>query len=198
MRNVGITTSLLLVSFWLMGCTGTMTGSTMATSMMAAPTSDSKPPVITGFYGPELARYGDPIQFYIAAEDPNNDMLRVAVVISQVGYGSYETDWTYLSGERGSRLKGYLQWNSASKHGGIPEWTRVSVKISVIDKTGLESNEVVVPLMFVSNAVSYAPPPAPFEQRDVPRLGYIHIDLFNPLRDGNDDGRIWLRSGPIR
>lgn len=190
MRKIILLFPLLLVSLWLMGCTGTMTGSTMATSMMAAPTADSKPPVITSFYGPELARYGDPIGCYIAAEDPNNDMLRVAVVISQVGYGSYETDWLYLNGDSQGRFKGYLQWNTASKHGPIPEWTRVSVKMSVFDKTGLESNEVVVPLMFVSNAVGYAAPPAPFDQRDVPRLGYINIDLVNPF---NDHGRIWIR-----
>ena len=193
MRKIILLFPLLLVSLWLMGCTGTMTGSTMGTAMMAAPTADSKPPVITSFYGPELARYGDPIGFYIAAEDPNNDMFRVAVVISQVGYGSYETDWLYLNGDRQGRFKGYLQWNTLSKHGFIPEWSRVSVSISVFDKTGLESNEVVIPLMFVSNAVSYAPPPAPFDQRDVPRLAYIHIDLFDPTRMGNDGGNIWRR-----
>jgi hypothetical protein len=191
MRKIFTIFPLLLVSLWLIGCAGSMTGSTMATYMMTAPTSDSKPPVITSFYGPEQARYGDPIRFYIAAEDPNNDMLRLAVVVNQVGYGTYETDWTYLKRNREGHFKGYLQWNSFSKHGSIPEWTRVSVNISVFDKTGLESNQVVVPLMFVSNAVSYAPPPAPFDQGDVPRLGYIHIDLFNPFRMGDDNGRIW-------
>ena len=191
MRKIILLFPLLLVSLWLSGCTGTMTGSTMATSMMKAPTTDSKPPVITSFYGPEVARYGDPIRFYIAAEDPNNDMLRVAVAISQVGYGNYETDWTYLEGDREGRFKGYLQWNTFSKHGPIPEWTRVSVNISVVDKTGLESNQVVIPMMFESYAVSYAPLPAPFDQRDVPRLGYIHIDLFNPFRMGDGNGRIW-------
>jgi hypothetical protein len=191
MRKVIILLPLLLFSLWLMGCNGSMTGSTMVTAMMAAPTADSKPPVITGSYGPELARYGDPIGFYIAAEDPNNDMLRLAVVISQVGYGIYETDWLYLNGDRQGRFRGYLQWNTSSRHGSIPEWTRVSVTISVLDKTGLESNGVVFPLMFVSNAVGYAPPPAPFDQKDVPRLGYIHIDLFNPFKMGNDDGPIW-------
>ena len=193
MRKLTLIFPLLLVSLWLMGCTGTMTGSTMATAMMAAPTADSKPPVITTFYGPEVARYGDPIRFYILAEDPNNDMLRVAVSISQVGYGTYETDWTYLKGDGGGRFKGYLQWNTLSKHGPIPEWTRVSVNISVFDKTGLESNQVVIPMMFESYAVRYARPPMPFDQKDVPRLGYIHIDLFDPTRMGNDDGHIWLR-----
>jgi len=193
MRKVIVLLPMLLVSLWLMGCTGTMTGSTMATAMMAAPTADSKPPVITTFYGPELARYGDPIRFYILAEDPNNDMLRVAVSISQVGYGTYETDWAYLKGDGGGRFKGYLQWNTLSKHGPIPEWTRVSVNISVFDKTGLESNQVVIPMMFESYAVTYAPPPAPFNEGDVSRLAYIHIDLFNPFRMGHDGNRIWIR-----
>ena len=192
MRRVILLFPLLLVSLWLMGCTGSMTGSTMGTAMLATRTADSKPPVITGSFGPELARYGDPIGFYIEAEDPNNDMMRVAVTITQQGYGNYETDWTYLNGDHQGRIKGYLQWNTLSKHGPIPEWNRVTVGISVMDKTGLWSNEVVIPLMFVYNAVSYTPPPAPFDQRDVPRLGYIHIDLFNPFRMGNDDG-IWIR-----
>jgi hypothetical protein len=190
MRKIILLFPLLLVSLWLMGCTGTMTGSTMATAMMTAPTSDSKPPVITSFYGPELARYGDPIGFYIAAEDPNNDMLRVAVSISQVGYGTYETDWLYLNGDSQGRFKGYLQWNTLSKHGPIPEWTRVTVNISVFDKTGLESNQVAIPVMFESYATSYAPPPAPFDQRDAPRLAYINIDLVNPFHD-RGHGRFW-------
>jgi hypothetical protein len=192
MRKIILLFPLLLFSLWLNGCTGTMTGSTMGTAMMTAPTADSKPPVITSFYSPELARYGDPIGFYIAAEDPNNDMLRVAVVISQVGYGSYETDWLYLNGDSQGRFKGYLQWNTRSKHGPIPEWTHVTIQISIMDKTGLWSNEVVIPLMFVSSAVSYVPPPAPFDQGDVPRLGYIHIDLYNPFRMGNGHGRFWI------
>jgi hypothetical protein len=190
MRKIILLFPLLLVSLWLMGCTGTMTGSTMATAMMTAPTSDSKPPVITSFYGPELARYGDPIGFYIAAEDPNNDMLRVAVSISQVGYGTYETDWLYLNGDSQGRFKGYLQWNTLSKHGPIPEWTRVTVNISVFDKTGLESNQVAIPVMFESYATSYAPPPAPFDRRDAPRLAYINIDLVNPFHD-RGHGRFW-------
>lgn len=192
MRKIILLVSLLLILAVLYSCTGSMTGSTMGTAMLTSPTADSKPPVITSFFGPELARYGDPIGFYIAAEDPNNDMMRVAVTITQQGYGNYETDWTYLNGNDKGRFKGYLQWNTSSRHGSIPEWNRVTVGISVMDKTGLWSNEVVIPLMFVYNAVSYAPPPTPFDQRDVPRLGYIHIDLFNPFKMGNDGNRIWI------
>ena len=193
MRKVIPIFPLLLMLALLFGCSGSMTGSTMGTAMLTAPTADSKPPVITSFFGPGLARYGDPIGFYIAAEDPNHDMMRVAVVITQQGYGTYETDWAYLNAEYQGRFKGYLQWNTLSRHGPIPEWNRVTVGISVMDKTGLWSNEVVIPLMFVYNAVGYEPPPAPFDQRDVPRLGYIHIDLFNPFRDGNGDSRMLIR-----
>lgn len=190
MRKIVPMFPMLLVALSLVGCTGSMTGSTMGTAMLVAPTADSKPPVITSFFGPEVVRYGDPVGFYIAAEDPNNDMMRIAVVITQQGYGTYETDWTNLDGDRQSRFKGFLQWNTTSKHGPIPEWNRVTVGISVMDKTGLWSNEVVIPLMFVYNAVSYVPPPAPFDQRDVPRLGYINIDLFNPFHD-RGHGRFW-------
>jgi hypothetical protein len=30
--------------------------------------------------------------------------------------------------------------------------------------------------------------PAPFDQGDLPRLGYVQIDLYDPTRDGDGDG----------
>ena len=151
---------------------------------LGSPKLAGKPPVIANFYAVEKVRYGDPLRVYIAAEDPDGDMLRIAVSVGQHAYGGYTTDWTYLKAGDQKSFKGYLQWNTMSSHTNIlPDWMRVTVKVSVFDKTGNESNEVMMPIMFSSFGVSYPPPPAPFDQKDIRRLGYIIVNLYNPYKD---------------
>ena len=75
-----------------------------------------------------------------------------------------------------------MQWNthSASEH--LQEWTLIALRVSIIDKAGNESNEVVFPFTFelgVKNPYQYKLP-ALFDQGDIPRLGYINIDLMPP------------------
>ena len=57
----------------------------------------------------------------------------------------------------------------------------MSMKVSIIDKPGNESNEVVFPFTFESgekNQYEY-PLPAPFDKTNIPRLGQIMIDLYD-------------------
>ncbi len=159
-------------------------------SDMEAQTKEGKQPVITSYYAVEKATFQSSINFYLAAEDPNSDMVRVAVQVIQTGYGSYPTSWIYLKPEHESRFSGYLQWNTAV-FGNLPEWTQVTVGVSVYDRTGLVSNEVVFPVTFVSQAVSIPPLPSPFDKGNAPRLGYINVQLRNPTRDD-------LENNPLR
>jgi hypothetical protein len=62
----------------------------------------------------------------------------------------------------------------------MPEWTQITIKISIFDTAGNESNTVVFPFEFVSEVIHNPSPPAPFNQDNIPRLGYIDINLFNP------------------
>jgi hypothetical protein len=39
---------------------------------------------------------------------------------------------------------------------------------------------VVFPFTFVSGVKEQSKPPAPFDQEDIPRLGFISIDLKSP------------------
>jgi hypothetical protein len=70
------------------------------------------------------------------------------------------------------------------------EWTQITLKVSVFDKVGNESNVIVFPFTFelVKGQYEYKPP-SPFDQGDLPRLGYIHINLLNP-HERHDDIRI--------
>ena len=52
------------------------------------------PPVITASFCVDKGMYGDPIKVYLAAEDPHGDMDRIAVQVTQTGYGFYPTSWT--------------------------------------------------------------------------------------------------------
>ena len=184
-----------LIYLWIVGFV-LVNYSLSYSQALGSPKGGGTPPFITAFYAPEHVRNGDALKLYVAAEDPDGDMLRVTVSVSQLGLGDYPTDWTYLKSGDQKGFMGYLQWNTASSRASIlPENTRVTVKVCVFDKRGNQSNEVVIPMIFSSFAVAYPPRPAPFDQDGLHRLGYIHIRLVNPYRDtdrGRDNGIILL------
>jgi len=143
-------------------------------------------PIITHTFAVEKGYYGYIWKIYIEAEDPDGDMLRIASVVVQPGHGSYPTDWIYLKPDYRKHFKGYIQWNTfSSRTGYMTEWTRLTLKVSVFDKNGNESNVVVFPFTFELTPQQYAyKPPTPFDQGNLPRLGYISIDLFDPSYQG--------------
>ena len=147
----------------------------------------TKPPVITAYFAPSEGSFGYPMRVYLAAEDPEGDMLRIAVQVSQVGYGNYPTDWTFLKSQYQKNFVGYLQWNTASNHTiFLPEWTQITMRVTVFDKYGVQSNEVILPFLFMTGARPSPSPPAPFDKGNLPRLGYIDVNLSDPYKDKDD------------
>ena len=146
-------------------------------------------PIIRNTFAVEKGYYGYIWKVYIEADDPDGDMLRIACVVDQVGYGHYPTDWIYLRPQYQRHFKGYIQWNTfSSKAPHLREWTQITLKVSIIDKAGNESNEVVFPFTFeygVRSPYQYQLPAA-FDQGDTPRVGYIQIDLYEPTKMGGD------------
>ena len=142
-------------------------------------------PIITNAFAVERGYYGYIWKIYIEAADPGGDMLSIACSVDQVGYGRYPTDWIYLKPQYQKHLKGYIQWNTfSSKAPSLRQWTQITLKISIIDRAEAESNEVVFPFTFEHGAKSpyRYQLPAPFDQGNIPKLGYIHIDLFEPTQ----------------
>jgi hypothetical protein len=157
----------------------------------AQPKPGTHAPIIIQAFAVEKGYYGYIWKIYIEAEDPDGDMLRIASSVDQVGYGHYPSDWIYLKPQYQKHFKGYIQWNTfSSKTGYITEWTQITLKVSVFDKAGNESNVVVFPFEFVSGVKDQYQYklPTPFDQGDLPRLGYVQIDLFDPTRMGDDHG----------
>ena len=152
------------------------------------PKPGTKAPVITHSYAIEKGRFGDVLKVYVEANDPDSDMFRIAVIVDQAGVGRYPPDWIYLKSQDKGHFAGYLQWNTYSSNTDfLSEWTYIAIKVSVFDKAGNESNVVVFPFEFVSGVISNPPPPAPFNVPNLPRLGYIDINLFESLSPLHSD-----------
>jgi hypothetical protein len=67
----------------------------------------------------------------------------------------------------------------------LQEWTNITLRVSIFDKTGNESNEVAFPFSFETGVKDQYKLSPPFDQGDLPRLGYINIDLVDPYhQDG--------------
>lgn len=149
----------------------------------AQPEPGPHAPIITHAFAVEKGYYGYIWKIYLEAEDTGGDMLSIACSVDQVGYGRYPTDRIYLKPQYQKHFKGYIQWNTfSSKASSLREWTQITLKVSIIDRAGNESNDVVFPFTFqygVKSPYQYQLP-APFDQGPTPKVGYIHIDLFEP------------------
>jgi len=143
-------------------------------------------PIITHAFAVEKGYYGYIWKIYLEANDPDGNMLRIASMVDEVGYGQYPTDWIYLKPQDQKHFKGYIQWNTYSMNTSyLPEWTQITLKVSVFDKAGNESNEVAFPFTFETTPNEYAYTlPAPFNQGKLPRLGYVDVDLYWPDGQG--------------
>ncbi len=149
-------------------------------SMQASPTA--KAPSITHAFAAEKGHYhnGYVWRIYIEAEAGDANMFRIASLVSQPGVGSYPPDWIIIKPQHQKHLKGYIQWNVHSVSGDVTEGTMITLRVSIFDKAGKESDVAVFPFTFELGAKDpyrYKLPP-PFDQGDLPRLGYIHIDLL--------------------
>ena len=144
---------------------------------------ETQRPIITNSFAVEKGSFGYIWKIYIEADDPSGNMYKIASVVDQVGYGHYPTDWIILKPQYRNHLKGYVQWNTfSSKAAYLKEWTQITLRVSIFDKAGNESNTVVFPFIFqsgVKDQYKYTLP-SPFDQGDLPRLGHITIELTQP------------------
>ena len=142
---------------------------------------DSKAPMVTHSFAVEKGYYGYVWKIYIEAEDPDGDMVKITSTVDQPGWGHYFTDTILIKPQNRNHLKGYVQWNTFSSNTShIRDFTNITLKVSIFDKAGNESNVVVFPFQFVSRSVAKYELPSPFNKDDM-RLGYIHIDLYDPF-----------------
>jgi len=185
MKKAPCFVSLLLALAFLLPCRG---WAQMFPYSGGQPRPGTHPPIITHAFAVEKGYYGYIWKIYIEAEDPDGDMLIIAAVADQVGYGHYPTDWIYLKSPYQKHFKGYIQWNTfSSKASCLSEWTQITLKVSVVDKAGNESNEVVFPFTFESGVKSpyEYKLPTPFDQGSIAKVGNVFIELYEPTQMGS-------------
>jgi hypothetical protein len=181
-KKIFLFSALLLISTSLF-TTGGKTQSLIPYGGGVSPKPGTHAPIITHAYAEDKGVYGIIWKIYIEAEDTDADMHYVAVVVNQTGQGRYPTDRIFLDPQHRKHLKGFLQWNTSSSRGAaLDEGTQITLRISIIDKAGNESNEAIFPYAFVSGVRGQDELPAPFDEKNIPRIGYISIDLVNPNR----------------
>ena len=146
-------------------------------------------PVIKHAYAIDRGIYGTILKIYLEAEDPNGDMAKIATTVDQVGYGHYPTDFIILKAQNRKNFKGYIQWNTFSNVSRMDEWQQVYITVAVMDKAGKTSNEFVFPFTFETGVAPAPNPPAPFDQGDLSKLGYVSIYLYNPFHGNGDRDR---------
>ncbi len=144
----------------------------------------SRVPIIRNAFARERIPYGEAWRLYLEAEDPDGDMERIAVVVHQIGYGSYPTDWIVLKDQYRSHLIGYLQWNTfSSKASHLPERTCLTVRVSIFDRAKNESNEVIFPFTFESGVHEQDEDQLPYPFNPLlPCIGHITVDLLYEVR----------------
>ena len=146
--------------------------------------ANSKGPIITHSFAVETGKYAYIWKTYIEAEDPTGEMSKIVSTVDQLGWGEYFADTIPIKPQNRHHLEGYIQWNTfSSETPTLDVWTHITVKISIIDKAGNESNGVVFTFRFepgMKGEYKYKLPP-PFYNADLPMLGHININIFSPF-----------------
>jgi hypothetical protein len=164
-------------------------GSGFSVSLGGASKPNPNVPVIAKAYAIDKGIYGSTLKIYLEGDDPNGDMAKIATTVTQVGYGYYPSDFVMLKPQHRKHFRGYLQWNTFSSRAAfLDDGTRVTVRVAVIDKAGNTSNELEFPFTFETGVAPSPSPPSPFDQGDLPKLGNVFIDLFNPRFMGGGGG----------
>jgi hypothetical protein len=163
-------------------------------TLAASPEKEKHAPVITKAYVADQARFGDVLKIYIEAEDPQGDMMRIATQASQNGFGGYATDFIFLKSQYRKQFKGYLTFNTHSVRASfLPEWTQLKLTLSVIDRAGNESREVVLPVELISSRAPVGSLPEAFADKELPKIGTITVDLMNPVAQAGNSAGVWDR-----
>ena len=105
-----------------------------------------QPPMIIRYYAPEAIRPGTAWKIYLQAEDKDGDMVYVATMLYQAGFGYYATDYTSLRGEDRKKCVGYISLRTPSDATLTAD--KFTMEILVRDSQNNQSETIQLPLTF--------------------------------------------------
>jgi hypothetical protein len=103
-----------------------------------------QPPMIIGYYAPEAIRPGSAWKIYLRAEDKDGDMVYVASMLYQAGFGYYATDYARLKGTDRKKFEGYISLSTPSDLNLTSD--KFTMEILVRDSQNNQSETIQLPL----------------------------------------------------
>ena len=148
-----------------------------------------QPPVILDSYAPSQIRPGATWRVYIRAKDPDGDMKETIQVLMRGGSGPFKTTFAPLRAEHSAEMGGFFFLrtpSSAQADYSRLGFTGLTLRITIRDCQGNQSEQVEFPLHFTFEAAHDLPP----EWNDVAdrSLGAVMIDLGDMLNRSRGDG----------
>jgi hypothetical protein len=146
------------------------------------------PPVITFSWAQDKIRQGEDWRIYLIATDPDNDLYRIYCRVDQPGGQVYRPDISTVKKGMEGKIAGYLVLRTQSLQDLFG--THLTLTLTVVDRSGNESQSVVFPLAINGEKRKSPPPsliPAGSEKELDQRIAYIGIDLVRRDRMGSGD-----------
>ena len=105
-----------------------------------------QPPVLIDYYAAAVIRPGATWKIYLEAKDKDGDMVYIATMLYQTGFGYYATDYTRLTGKKRKEFAGYIALRTPSEASLIQD--RFTMEILVRDRQRNSSEVIKLPLTF--------------------------------------------------
>ena len=105
-----------------------------------------QPPVLIDYYAAAVIRPGTTWKIYLEAKDKDGDMVYIATMLYQTGFGYYATDYTRLTGEERKKFAGYVALRTPPETSLTQD--EFTMEVLVRDRQKNSSEIIKLPLTF--------------------------------------------------
>ena len=105
-----------------------------------------QPPVLIDYYAAAVIRPGTTWKIYLEAKDKDGDMVYIATMLYQAGFGYYATDYTRLTGKERKKFAGYVALKTPPEMSLIQD--TFTMEVLVRDRQRNSSEIIKLPLTF--------------------------------------------------
>lgn len=105
-----------------------------------------QPPVLIDHYAAAVIRPGTTWKIYLEAKDKDGDMVYIATMLYQTGFGYYATDYTRLTGKERKKFAGYIALRTPPEVSLIQD--KFTMEVLVRDRQRNSSEVIKLPLTF--------------------------------------------------
>jgi hypothetical protein len=105
-----------------------------------------QPPVLIDYYAAAVIRPGTTWKIYLEAKDKGGDMVDIATMLFQTGFGYYATDYTRLTGKERKEFAGYVALKTPPEVSLTQD--TFTMEVLVRDRQGNSSATIKLPLTF--------------------------------------------------